>query len=97
MLDSVLVARDRWLAPGGILVPNNSRILLTAVQDDEWMNDRYSYWEDVYGFKMKTLKKSFTEEAQVDVLSKTSPISTSAVLKVSVNFESVDVCNLTAN
>jgi protein arginine N-methyltransferase 3 len=36
MLDSVLVARDKWLKPGGIMAPSNSKILIAAMDDEEW-------------------------------------------------------------
>jgi 2-polyprenyl-3-methyl-5-hydroxy-6-metoxy-1,4-benzoquinol methylase len=36
MLDSVLVARDRWLKPDGIMAPSGSTILLAAMDDEEW-------------------------------------------------------------
>ncbi|KAJ2265511.1 hypothetical protein J3F81_005812, partial [Coemansia sp. RSA 371] len=37
MLDSVLVARDRFLAPGGLLAPSASYIYVTAISDTEYM------------------------------------------------------------
>ncbi|KAJ2889402.1 hypothetical protein GGI21_006584, partial [Coemansia aciculifera] len=51
MLDSVLVARDRFLAPGGLLAPSASYIYLTAISDEEYINDQVNYWDNVYGFK----------------------------------------------
>ena len=32
MLDSVLVARDRWLRPGGVLFPSHATMYWAAVQ-----------------------------------------------------------------
>jgi protein arginine N-methyltransferase 3 len=41
MLDSVLVARDRWLKPKtGFLAPNQASIHLAAMDDPEWINER---------------------------------------------------------
>ncbi|KAJ3412054.1 Protein arginine N-methyltransferase 3 [Chytridiales sp. JEL 0842] len=80
MLDSVLVARDRWLAKDGTMVPSGSRIFLTAMDDEEWYNERCLYWENVYGFTMSPLRKSFVAESQVDFVSRTSFISNSALL-----------------
>ncbi|KAI9101247.1 S-adenosyl-L-methionine-dependent methyltransferase [Phlyctochytrium arcticum] len=81
MLDSVLVARDRWLAPDGILAPSRSDILIAAIQDEEWINDKYSYWTDVYGFKMETMKHGFLNDGNVDFADPHSIISTTATLK----------------
>ena len=36
MLDTVLVARDRWLAPGGVLLPDKASLWLTAIEDAEY-------------------------------------------------------------
>ena len=33
MLDSVLVARDKWLAPGGIIFPDKATLWMTALAD----------------------------------------------------------------
>ena len=34
MLDSVLFARDKWLRPGGLMLPNKAQMFM-AVLDDE--------------------------------------------------------------
>ncbi|KAJ2416240.1 hypothetical protein GGI10_001099 [Coemansia sp. RSA 2530] len=69
MLDSVLVARDRFLAPGGLLAPSASYIYLTAISDEEYINDQINYWDDVYGFKMSAMKSTGPViEADVDVV-----------------------------
>lgn len=49
MLDSVIVARDRFLRPGGLVAPSQCSIILAAVQDEVVYNDTVSYWNDVYG------------------------------------------------
>ncbi|CAG8434942.1 15393_t:CDS:10 [Funneliformis mosseae] len=66
MLDSVIAARDKWLAPGGILAPSHCRLLLTAIEDEELFNDTFNFWNDVYGFKMTAMK---------------SPIKTSVIVE----------------
>ncbi|KAJ1964790.1 hypothetical protein GGI12_001196 [Dipsacomyces acuminosporus] len=81
MLDSVLVARDRFLAPGGLLAPSASYIYLTAIQDDEYMNDQVNYWDHVYGFKMSAMKTSGPVlEADVDVIPSSSVAATRALI-----------------
>ncbi|GBC02976.1 hypothetical protein RclHR1_04910009 [Rhizophagus clarus] len=66
MLDSVIVARDKWLASDGILAPSHCRLLLSAIEDEELFNDTLNFWNDVYGFKMTAMK---------------SPIKTSAIIE----------------
>lgn len=66
MLDSVLAARDKWLKPDGIMAPSNTTILIAAVSDEEWYNDKYHFWNNVYGFSMPIMKNNFLRDAQVD-------------------------------
>lgn len=68
MLDSVLVARDLYLRPGGLLVPSQCSILLAAVQDDTYLSESINYWDDVYGFKMTAMKDGQGKEADVRVV-----------------------------
>jgi len=49
MLDSVIVARDRFLKAGGLVAPSQCSIILAAVQDEAVYNDIVSYWNEVYG------------------------------------------------
>ncbi|KAJ1655745.1 hypothetical protein IWQ61_004562 [Dispira simplex] len=68
MLDSVLVARDKWLVPDGLLCPSHTRILLTGFQDDELFNDTLNFWNNVYGFSMNAMKAGFYDEPLVDIV-----------------------------
>ena len=36
MLPTVLFARDRWLAPGGVLLPDKASLWVTAIEDAEY-------------------------------------------------------------
>ncbi|KAI9470195.1 S-adenosyl-L-methionine-dependent methyltransferase [Coemansia mojavensis] len=81
MLDSVLVARDKYLAPGGLLAPSASYIYLTAISDQEYMNERANYWDDVYGFKMSAMKeRGPVKEADVDVVPSSAVVATRALI-----------------
>ncbi|KAG0165797.1 hypothetical protein DFQ30_007992 [Apophysomyces sp. BC1015] len=81
MLDSVLVARDRWLAPNGIMAPSHTRILLAALDDEDLKDDRINFWNDVYGFKMSAMKEPVMNEALVDFIKPTSVITDIVTLK----------------
>ncbi|GJJ76270.1 type I protein arginine methyltransferase [Entomortierella parvispora] len=81
MLDSVLVARDRFLAPGGILAPSQTRILMTASSDESFLEDSIHYWNDVYGFKMSTMKDNVLQEAVVDFVSPETLVTDTVCLK----------------
>lgn len=49
MLDSVLVARDRFLRPGGVLAPSQCRMMLSLCEGADIYKDRVGMWDDVYG------------------------------------------------
>ncbi|KAJ1644403.1 hypothetical protein J3B02_004261 [Coemansia erecta] len=81
MLDSVLVARDRFLAPGGLLAPSASFVYLTAISDPVYMRDQVNYWDDVYGFRMSAMKpQGPVLEADVDVVSANAVAATRALI-----------------
>jgi len=49
MLDSVLVARDRFLRPGGVMAPSQCKMMLGLCDGGEIWKDRIGFWDDVYG------------------------------------------------
>ncbi|TNY22426.1 putative arginine N-methyltransferase 3 [Rhodotorula diobovata] len=68
MLDSVLYARDKYLAPGGLMVPSQTSILLSAYAGAPWYQDRVTFWDEVYGFDMKAMKDKIEDEAIIEVV-----------------------------
>ncbi|KAL6747497.1 S-adenosyl-L-methionine-dependent methyltransferase [Haematococcus lacustris] len=52
MLDSVLQARDRWLAPGGVLLPDRATLYLAGASSAALGT---AFWQDVYGFDMSVI------------------------------------------
>ncbi|OMJ26299.1 Protein arginine N-methyltransferase 1 [Smittium culicis] len=69
MLDSVLVARDRFLNPeSGIMGPNRSSIYLTGIEDYEYVNGYVDFWDNVYGFSMTSMKQGLKSDAIVGVV-----------------------------
>ena len=47
MLATVLRARDKYLKPGGVIVPSHTMIRLAAVSDQKFVFDEYTFWHDV--------------------------------------------------
>ncbi|XP_064610678.1 protein arginine N-methyltransferase 6-like isoform X2 [Liolophura sinensis] len=45
MLNSVIQARDRWLKPGGIMMPSVATLYLAPVSDEDY-EDKISFWKD---------------------------------------------------
>lgn len=68
MLDTVLFARDKYLAPGGIIFPDKAIMYVCAMEDAQMKNDRIHFWENVYGFDMSPIKEIALSEPIVDVV-----------------------------
>ncbi|KAJ3013289.1 UNVERIFIED_CONTAM: Protein arginine N-methyltransferase 3 [Siphonaria sp. JEL0065] len=81
MFDSVITARDRWLAPGGVMAPSHANILIAGLEDADWINDKHHFWNDVYGFDYTCMKGTFLEDGQVDIANPKSIITEPVVLK----------------
>ncbi len=79
MLDSVLFARDKYLVPGGLLVPDQAGMWLAGV--DESIRAPITYWDDVYGFKMSCMKQQVLAEADICRVPVESILTSRASLK----------------
>ncbi|KAF7648722.1 hypothetical protein LDENG_00152680 [Lucifuga dentata] len=93
MLDSVLYARDLYLADGGSVYPDLCNISLAAVGDAQKHHDRIAFWDDVYGFNMACMKKAVVPEAVVEVTKAETLISEPAVIQT-INCNTVCVSEL---
>jgi len=56
MLDSVVLSRDKFLKPGGIMVPSQAKIFLSLVSVPNLYHERVSFWDNVCGYDMSSLK-----------------------------------------
>ncbi|KYQ99669.1 protein arginine methyltransferase [Tieghemostelium lacteum] len=68
MLDTVLYARDKYLAPGGIILPDKASLHITAIEDGDYKEDKIEYWNNVYGFDMSCIRELALLEPLVDVV-----------------------------
>lgn len=66
MLDTVLWARDKYLAPGGMMFPDKAQLFLCAIEDSEYREDKINFWDNVYGFDMSCIKELALLEPLVD-------------------------------
>merc|ERR1712001_192755 len=81
MLDSVLFARDKWLAPTGLMFPDRATLYITAIEDQQYKDDKINWWDDVYGFDMSCIKKVALQEPLVDVVDRNQVVTNSCLLK----------------
>ena len=60
MLDSVLLARDRWLRPGGAMLPDRVTVHLAAAGADAL---DLGFWDSVYGLDMSPVRCALHQSA----------------------------------
>lgn len=66
MLPSVLYARDKYLASGGLMVPSHTNMWVAPVSDPVWVSENgEAFWADVYGFDMGVMAKGIYDEVRV--------------------------------
>ncbi|KAJ9639268.1 Ribosomal protein arginine N-methyltransferase rmt3 [Knufia peltigerae] len=70
MLDSVLYARDRYLAPDGLMVPSHASLRIAPLADSELKASHIDFWRHVYGFDMTPMLERAHEEVIVRVTDK---------------------------
>ncbi|CAJ0574483.1 unnamed protein product, partial [Mesorhabditis spiculigera] len=68
MLNTVLIARDKWLAPGGSLFPDKAKLFVCGIEDRQYKDDKIFWWNNVYGFKMGAIGRVAIREPLVDVV-----------------------------
>lgn len=61
MLESVLLARDRWLRPGGAILPDVANIYVAA---GDLTATTLDFWDDVYGFDLGNVREELQADTQ---------------------------------
>merc|ERR1711872_138403 len=62
MLDTVLYARDKWLAPTGMLFPDRATLYVSAIEDRQYKEDKINFRDNVYGFDMSCIRNVAVRE-----------------------------------
>ncbi|KAK8191590.1 S-adenosyl-L-methionine-dependent methyltransferase [Phyllosticta capitalensis] len=68
MLDTVLFARDKYLAPGGLIFPDKATIYMAGIEDGEYKDEKIGFWDNVWGFDYTPLKHTALTEPLVDTV-----------------------------
>lgn len=63
MLNSVIVARDKWLKEDGLMLPSSADIYICPVSMKDYVKEHFHFWQDVYGFDFSPLLPSVQEKA----------------------------------
>lgn len=77
MLQTVLFARDKWLKPDGLIMPNKATLYLCGIEDRDYKEQKIHWWENVYGFDMSCIKEIAMQEPLVDVVEAHSVVTDS--------------------
>lgn len=89
MFDSVLYARNKWLAPDGILLPDSAAMHIAAIDDGEYYKKKLNFWDNLYGVSMKCIKKWVLSEPLVD------PIDQKDILSNDYKFYDINLKTVT--
>lgn len=68
MLDSVLWARDKYLAPNGKMFPDRAIIYMAAMEDESEKRRRGNFWKNQYGVDMSVMTNVVLKEPCIDYL-----------------------------
>ncbi|KAJ5674079.1 Ribosomal protein arginine N-methyltransferase rmt3 [Penicillium macrosclerotiorum] len=91
MFDSVIYARDRYLVPGGLMVPSHATLRIAPFADSEFVDTNVSFWNNVYGFNMSSMLMNIYDEALVRHVKPTSlPGDSSVFLPLPLHTITVD-------
>ncbi|KAA8541436.1 hypothetical protein F0562_025399 [Nyssa sinensis] len=55
MLGSIITARDRWLKPGGLILPSNATLYMAPVTHPDRYSESIDFWRNVYGIDMSAM------------------------------------------
>ncbi|OAP02168.1 PRMT3 [Arabidopsis thaliana] len=82
MLSSVLYARDRWLKPGGAILPDTATMFVAGFGKGA---TSLPFWEDVYGFDMSSIGKEIHDDTTrlpiVDVIAERDLVTQPTLLQ----------------
>ncbi|KAJ4952030.1 hypothetical protein NE237_028862 [Protea cynaroides] len=81
MLNTVLYARDKWLIDDGLVLPDRASLYLTAIEDAEYKEDKIEFWNNVYGFDMRCIRKQSMMEPLVDTVDQNQIVTNYQLLK----------------
>ncbi|TRM69382.1 S-adenosyl-L-methionine-dependent methyltransferase [Schizophyllum amplum] len=81
MLDTVLVARDKYLKPGGLIFPDNATMYIAAIEDQDYKDEKINFWDNVYGFDYSCIKDIALREPLVDTVDLKAVVTDPCVLK----------------
>ncbi|ETN41200.1 uncharacterized protein HMPREF1541_03135 [Cyphellophora europaea CBS 101466] len=93
MLDSVIYARDKYLAPGGLMVPSHAVIKVAPLGDSDLRTSHIDFWRDVYGFDMTAMIEKAHEEVLIRTM-ESKELAGEAATILELNLHTASVADL---
>ncbi len=90
MLDSVLIARDRFLRKGGAILPDVANLYVGLASAEA---EGLGFWDDVYGLDMKAVGGALREQGMRQTIVRVA--EPSSLLSDGVMFRSLDLATMT--
>ncbi|KAK4371194.1 hypothetical protein RND71_010669 [Anisodus tanguticus] len=85
MLGSVITARDRWLKPGGLILPSHATLYMAPVTHPDRYSESVDFWRNVYGIDMSAImplaKQCAFEEPSVETITVENVLTWPQVVK----------------
>jgi type I protein arginine methyltransferase len=76
MFDTVIFARDRYLAENGLMFPDRATMHVAAIEDGEYKEEKINFWDNVYGFRFSEVKKVVMKDPLVDFVDRKNVVTT---------------------
>ncbi|TKY50681.1 arginine N-methyltransferase 6 [Spatholobus suberectus] len=85
MLGSVITARDRWLRPGGLMLPSKATLYMAPFTHTKRYHESVDFWLNVYGIDMSAMlplaKQYAFEEPSVETITGENVLAWPQVVK----------------
>ncbi|KAJ7246956.1 S-adenosyl-L-methionine-dependent methyltransferase [Mycena rebaudengoi] len=67
-LDAVLLARDKYLKPDGLIFPSTATLSIAAMEDGDYKEEKIDFWDNVCGFDYSCIKDFVLRKPLVDTV-----------------------------
>jgi len=81
MLDTVLLARDKYLKKGGLIFPDTATLYIAAIEDQDYKEEKINFWDNVYGFDYSCIKDIALREPLVDTVELKAVVTDPCMIK----------------
>ena len=98
MWESVLVARDRWPKPDGIVLPSIIKLYAAPVDISDHWNEKIGTWRSIWGLDMSSMenlaKEAYYVHPVFDVCVKSSELLANGELLLEFDMNDVKICDI---